>query len=195
MKIKLLSASLLALALQLPVVHAEEAMSGAEKPAVAEAALLSVEASVAAIDHDTREVTLETDDGESVTVTVGPEARNLDQVEVGDRVEVQYYQAVAVEVLAPSDIQPSAGMVSRMERAPEGEKPGAMLLEETTVTAIIDAIDRNKEQVTLTGPGGETKTVKVRNPANLEKVAVGDQVRITYTKGFAVDVREKSAEE
>lgn len=195
MKIKLLSASLLALALQLPVVHAEEAMSGAEKPAVAEAALLNVEASVAAIDHDTREVTLETDDGESVTVTVGPEARNLDQVEVGDRVEVQYYQAVAVEVLAPSDIQPSAGTVSRMERAPLGEKPGAMMMQETTVTAIIDAIDRDNEQVTLTGPGGETKTVKVRNPDNLEKVAVGDQVRITYTKGFAVDVREKSAEE
>ena len=61
---------------------------------------------------------------------------------------------------------------------------------ELSVVATIDAIDKDAETVTLKGPEGNTKTVKVRNPANLEKVAVGDQVMITLTRAVAVDVTE-----
>jgi len=37
--------------------------------------------------------------------------------------------------------------------------------------------------------------VKVRNPDNLDKVAVGDKVVITYTQAVAVDMTEKPAAE
>jgi ABC-type sulfate/molybdate transport systems ATPase subunit len=66
---------------------------------------------------------------------------------------------------------------------------------ELSVVATIDAINKEAETVTLTGPAGTTKTVKVRNPANLEKVAVGDQVMITLTRAVAVDVTEAPASE
>ena len=61
--------------------------------------------------------------------------------------------------------------------------------------ATIDAIDKAAETVTLKGPAGNSKTVKVNNPANLEKVAVGDRVIIGLTRSIGVEVTETPAEE
>jgi hypothetical protein len=47
--------------------------------------------------------------------------------------------------------------------------------------------------VTLRGPEGDTETVKARDPANLDRVAVGDLVDITYTEAVAVEVKSVSA--
>jgi hypothetical protein len=63
------------------------------------------------------------------------------------------------------------------------------------VVATIEAINKEKETVTLKGPEGKMKTVKVRNPANLEKVAVGDRVMITLTQAVAIDVTGAPAKE
>ncbi len=46
--------------------------------------------------------------------------------------------------------------------------------------------------MTFKGPGGETRTVKVRDPAKLQGVSVGDMVDITYAEAIAVKV-EKAA--
>src|SRR6267142_5214149 len=42
------------------------------------------------------------------------------------------------------------------------------------------ATERQSSVVTLLGPGGEYQVVRVRNPAYLKNVVVGDQVVITY---------------
>ena len=41
-----------------------------------------------AIDYASRTVTLKTDSGKSVTLQVGPQAKNFNQVKVGDKVKV-----------------------------------------------------------------------------------------------------------
>ena len=56
---------------------------------------------------------------------------------------------------------------------------------------VIEAIDKENETVTVKGPAGNSNTVKVRNPDNLDKVAIGDKVRVTYTEGLAVKVTEE----
>lgn len=43
--------------------------------------------------------------------------------------------------------------------------------------------------VTLTGPEGNSRTIKARDPANLKKVQVRDLVDITYSEAQAVAVR------
>ena len=63
-----------------------------------------------------------------------------------------------------------------------------MAVNSVTVNTTIDANDKTAETVTLKGPKGNTQVVKVRDPANLEKVAVGDHVIITYTEALAVKV-------
>jgi len=58
------------------------------------------------------------------------------------------------------------------------------------VTAKIKAIDKKNNTVTLKGPKGNLKTVKVKDPSNLDKVKVGDLVQITYTEALAIGVEE-----
>ena len=98
-------------------------------------------------------------------------------------------------MLGPDEAELGAGAVTAAGTAEPGEKPAGAEITEMTVVAVIEAIDKENEQVTLKGPQGGTKTVKVRNPANLDKVAVGDKVRITYTRALAVNVTEQPAAE
>lgn len=196
MKSKLLITTLLALNIGLPAVHAaEEGTAGAEKPAVGAATLITLSATVTAINQDTREVTLKDADGNEQTITVGEAVKNLRQVKVGDQVDVAYYESVNVEVLGPEQAEPDATAMSALETAEPGQKPAGALATELSIIATIDAINKDAETVTLTGPEGKSKTVKVRNLANLEKVAVGDKVLITLTRAVAVDVTGAPASE
>ncbi len=162
-----------------------------ERPARLDAALVKLEATVAAVDQKTRKVTLKDADGETVTITAGEEVKNLAQVEVGDKVSVEYLEMVAMEVMPPGDVEMGAMTTAAKKTAPLGEKPAGAVVQETTVMTVIDTIDKENELVTLKGPDGSTKTVKARNPANLEKIAVGDKVRVTYVTALAITVTEK----
>lgn len=191
MKSILLITALVALSIGFPAVHAgDEGGAGTEHPAVGAASLIMLSATVTAVNQETREVTLKGADGKELAITVGEEVKNLPQVAVGDQVEVAYYESVNVEVLGPEQAEPGATAMSALETAEPGQKPAGAMATELSVVATIDAIDKDAETVTLKGPEGNTKTVKVRNPANLEKVAVGDQVMITLTRAVAVDVTE-----
>ena len=126
-----------------------------------------------------------------MTITADDEVKNLDQVEVGDRVAVEYLEMVAMEVLPAGDTEMTATAAAAKVSAPPGEKPADAVIQETQVITVIAAIDKESELVTLKGPKGDTKTVKVRDPANLERVVVGDKVLITHTTAIAVVVTEK----
>jgi hypothetical protein len=196
MKSRLLITALLALNIGLPVAHAsEEGGAEAANPTVGAANLITLNATVAAVNQETREVTLKDADGNELTITAGEDVKNLPQVEVGDHVEVAYYESVNIELLGPEQAERGAAAMSALETAEPGQKPAGAMATEVSVVATIDAINKEAETVTLTGPEGNTKTVKVRNPANLEKVAVGDQVMITLTRAVAVDVTEAPANE
>ncbi len=202
MKLKILSVCLAALVIGIAgcdsgkQAEAEKAPTTGmqeQKPAVGEAVLLTMEATVAAINHDTREVTLENAEGKTVEITVSEDVKNLPQVEAGDTVTVEYMEAVSVEVMGAEGVEPGAAAATAMGTAEPGERPAGAEVQELVVVAVIEAIDRENEQVTLKGPEGNSKTVKVRDPANLEKVAVGDNVMITYTRALAINVTEKSS--
>jgi hypothetical protein len=172
---------------------AEESTPSApqEKAHVMEESSVTMEATVTAINQETREVTLENEAGESVTFIASDEVRNLAQVNVGDKLSVDYLEAVEIQVLNPEEAEVGAEGVAAAGRAELGEKPAGAAVSETTVVLLIEAIDKEMETVTLKGPKGNSKTVKVRNPDNLDKAAVGDKVRITYTEGLAIKVTEK----
>lgn len=187
LRIRLALAASIALVAFASMLHAAEE----ERPARLDAALMKMEATVAAVDQKTREVTLKDADGKTVTITAGVDVKNLAQVEVGDRVEVEYLEMVAMEVLPARDAEIAAMTTTAKKTAPLGEKPAGTMAQETTLITVIEAIDKENELVTLKGPEGYTKTVRARNPANLEKIAVGDKVRVTYTTALAITVTEK----
>jgi hypothetical protein len=74
--------------------------------------------------------------------------------------------------------------------AEPGERPGGLETTQVTITASIEAIDKEQSLVTLKGPEGDVETVKVMDPKNLDKVKVGDRIAITYTEALAISVEE-----
>jgi len=155
-------------------------------------AVVTKTATVEAIDQKTRMVTLRMADGETTTFRVSPEVRNLPQVKKGDEVTASYYESVAVRLLAPGEAKPGVTTADEVTRAEPGQMPAGGVATTTTITATVTKIDRKKQTATLRGPEGKSVTVKVRNPANLEKVKEGDLVEITYTEALAISV-EKAA--
>ena len=166
----------------------QETAAPMEKPHITEESYLTLEATVTAINQETREVTLEKADGESISFIASDEVQNLAQVNVGDKLSVEYMEAIEIQVLGPDEAEVGAEGVAGASRADLGEKPA---VSETTVVVVIEAIDKENETVTVKGPAGNSNTVKVRNPDNLDKVAIGDKVRVTYTEGLAVKVTEE----
>ncbi len=69
------------------------------------------------------------------------------------------------------------------------EKPGALVVDEVTVTAVVKAVDHEKRTVTLALPGGETKTFTVPKEAvNFPQVQVGDEVKAGYIQSVGIFV-------
>lgn len=150
--------------------------------------LVHATAVVKAVNQKTRMVTLQRSDGSEIKFKAGEEVRNLPQVKVGDEVKVTYYESLAYEVKKPGEGTPGTEVVEGAGRAKLGEKPGAAAGRATTMTATIAGIDKAAGTVTLKTPEGELNTVKARNPANLDRVTVGDLVEITYTEAFGISV-------
>jgi hypothetical protein len=167
----------------------EQSSSEAKKPTIKKENVVTVHATVEAIDLDTRVVRLKGPKGNVFDLKVGEEAKNLPQVKVGDVVTAKYYESLAVEVKKPGE---SGGVTASgaVATAEPGAKPAGVVASQVTVTATVEAIDRKKTHVTLKGPEGDSVKVKVQDPKNLKNVKVGDQVVITYTEALAISVEK-----
>jgi hypothetical protein len=183
----LAAAFVLVLSLAVAGAQDKKAAGTAEKPKVVKEREAVMTATVEAIDLEKRLVTLKGPKGEKKTIAVGPEARNLPQLKVGDLVTVKYYESMAVEVIKPGDAT-GAGQSSAIVRAKPGERPGGMATRTATVTATVTAIDKKKGTVTLKGPEGNLVTAKAEDPKNLDKIKVGDELLITITEALAISV-------
>jgi Cu/Ag efflux protein CusF len=159
-----------------------------EELKVERSGMLQATATVEAVDMATRMVTLKNPDGSSFEFFAGKEVVNLPQVMVGDKVSVVYSEALAVRMAKPGEVRDET--MQGVARALPGEKPGVLDVIETTVTAEIKDIDKTNEKVTLKFPDGKLQVVKVKDPANLEKVVVGDTIVITITKAMAISVQK-----
>ena len=153
---------------------------------VEESALISTHATVEAIDHKTRVVTVKGPEGNTSTFRVDDSVKNLDQVKVGDRITVDYYQSLAMEVVKVGTAQ--SGQESVVDTAEPGEKPAIATAKKTTIVATIEAIDRAAPSITLKDSKGNVTKVKVRHPERLKLVKVGDTLKITYREAIAVAV-------
>jgi hypothetical protein len=70
-----------------------------DKPGIVATRSGQITATVTAIDHDTRVVSLTGSNGNVVTLQVAPQAQGLDKVQVGDQVVIGYAEAVQISVV------------------------------------------------------------------------------------------------
>jgi hypothetical protein len=159
-----------------------------EKPYLYTSTTAEVTAKVQAINHETRLVTLLRADGSTVTFTASDEARNLDQVMVGDIVHAKYVESISIEVVANEGMEPESHELAAIARTEEGQMPGLAAFDAQVVTATVEDINIEANTFKLKGPDGNVTEYVARNPDNLKKAAVGDLVIITIAESMAISV-------
>jgi hypothetical protein len=150
--------------------------------------LLTVTATVEAVDQAKRIVTLKGPEGDVFDVKVGKEVRNLKQVKAGDLVVAKYFEAVAIEVKKGGVGIRSAESQTAVSRAQKGQRPAGAIATTTTVVANVLKVDDAKQIVTVEGPNRRSVKVKVKDPLVLQQIKPGEQVELVITEAFAIAV-------
>lgn len=120
--------------------------------------------------------------------------KNFAEIKVGDRFDVVYEMAIAVELVKVKNPGAVGEQVSTSTvTAPQGDKPGMITTNTVTATANVEAIDSAKSIVSLKGPQGNIFKVKVKNADLLKDIAVNDQVKVIYTEAIAAVVSALAA--
>jgi hypothetical protein len=185
-------AAALSLAFAVAPLHAQTggAVVGTAPGMAVAAQTVKVTATITAIDKATRDVTLKGPQGNLLTVTAGPDVKNFDKLKVGDSVDMQYVEALTLE------LKKGGGMVvGRTEKADKvgaqkGETPGGAVGRQVTVVADVVNVDPAKQVVTLKGPK-QTVDLHIADPEQFKRIAKGDQVEAKYTQALAVAVDPK----
>lgn len=146
-------------------------------------------ATVDSINATNREVVLRREDGSLTSYICGPDVRNFDQIEVGDRVNVTLADELAV-ALVEGDQPPASVSSTVVVRAPVGAKPGGKVMDTVGFTARVVTVDYEQRLVTLLMPDGRNKTVKVGPDINLAKVNPGDIVGVRLTRAMVLTVEK-----
>jgi lipopolysaccharide export LptBFGC system permease protein LptF len=167
--------------------------AGSAKPIVIDAAVTDnryqlYEGEVVKIDKKTRTITFKNKDGESKFVA-GPDITNFAQIKKGDRVNVSYELAVAIELIkTKSDGVRTKVETNTVTKSKADEKPSETIANKTTIIADIVEVNREKKLVSVKGPSGKITTVTVKNPALLADINVGEQVKVIYFDAMAASI-------
>jgi hypothetical protein len=168
-------------------------MAFAQTPGtVTKSDMVSASATIQAIDSTTRSVTLRTEKGEEDTFKVGPDMKRFDELKVGDKVKVTYYESIVFQLRKPGE-KPTAPADDVAISAAKGKLPGGTVSAQQKTTVTVKAIDPKVPSITVVTEDGRTVTRKVDNPKNLEGVKVGDRIDITYTQALLVGIDRAAA--
>ncbi len=143
---------------------------------------------VISIDAKTRTVVVEGEQGRQVSIAAPVDSPNFDNIKVGDPVVATYYESVALAIAPVADAKPGAFGAAAVSTAPPGGTPGAAMVEQIQLRAVVKAVDPKTRSVTLDVPAGGERTLKVGEAIDLEKVKVGEQVSVTLTRALAISI-------
>lgn len=147
---------------------------------------------VVGIEPDTRTVWLKDPHGKVVQVVVGEEARNFDQLKLGDVVKAEYSQAITL-TLVKEGATVGAHENSTLERAPLGAKPGGTATRQITIMANVTAVNTHSGVVTLKGPQGNSVDLVVQDPDQLRRIKKGDHMQVVYNEAVAISVEPEAS--
>ena len=156
------------------------------KAAVGE--VVQLQGKIKSVNKKERSVVVVGASGNELYMVLGEEARNFDQIRVGDLVTLTYAQALALKLLKVEN----NGIRERVEstdavRAKPGEKSAGAIERTVRVIANVVAVNHKAGTVTLRGPKRTVELV-VNDPAQLKEIKVGNQVEAEYVEAVALEV-------
>jgi hypothetical protein len=151
-------------------------------------------ATIQAIDATTRSITLRDETGVEDTYVAGPEIARFDELKVGDTVKMTYYESVFLQVRKAGDAagttgaKPADATLDAAVTRGKGALPGVTAAVQEKMTVTVKTIDPALPSLTVTTPDGRTITRKIEDKKNLEGIAVGDLIDVTYTRALLTSV-------
>ena len=145
---------------------------------------------ISGIDKSARMLTVKNDAGDTRTIQVPTEVKAFDKLKKGDKIDVDYTEAIALSMLPPGT-KPSASEKEAMART--GKEAGIMG-KQVSISAEILEVDAAGNKVVLKGPKGNARVVHVQDPdmqAKLPSLKPGQVVQITYTEATALAIQPK----
>jgi Cu/Ag efflux protein CusF len=171
-------------------VHAAQEKDGAAKggkPGAVVVDVVKLTGTVKAVDMEKKTATVEGSGGRTVVVNA-KNARNLDQVKVGDKVNLEFVEELALYV-RKSDAPPSASEAQMVALAPKGQKPAGLMAQTIELTGNVESVDAKKRTIEVKGPAGNVRTFKVDKAVkNFGQIKKGDQVVLRFTEAVALSV-------
>ena len=150
--------------------------------------MITIHATVEKVDLEKRKVKLLLEDGKKKTFKVDKSVQNLSQVKVGDHLNISCTEELLI-LVGKSNETPGAAEAQEIGVAPKGAKPAMVMVDTSTLSAKILAVDVATRHVTLEEPDGKKKTVKVsKKVQNLDKLQAGTTVDMLMTESVVVDI-------
>jgi hypothetical protein len=192
-KVSGIAVSLLAVgAAALPFVSVPAMGQAAGMAGLGESDTISLRATVTAIDQASRIVTLTGPAGNSLTMQVGEQVRNLGQVKVGDKVIVRYHGSIAYVLAPPGTKLPDNSVTGAVVGAAPGQSPAGVAAAKLVVTGLVVGVDPTAYTVQLVNPsGGQIRQVSVVTPEGrqaMKSIKVGDTITAIVSEAMAISV-------
>jgi hypothetical protein len=187
--------SALALALPLPSLPAADAPPAKSTYLPGREVVKTVAATIEAINFETREVTLKGRLGNVFTVTAEPQIVRLNEFKVGDEIVLDYSVSMAAEIRPPTKEELAKPLVVTEDATKHQatQTPGVEGYKIVEAVVTVEGLDRQTQTVTVKGPKGNYVTVKVKDPATIEKLKLGDTAFVVYSESFALRLEKASA--
>jgi hypothetical protein len=144
--------------------------------------------SVLNVDRDKRTLVFKDPAGDQIKVQVPPDLTGFDQLKRGDRIDIAYYDSVAVAFPRQGAAHPVAEVRARVEPA----HPGGIVGREVTVAAEVINVDTKDRSVELKLPSGQMQNVVVTDPAlqgQLKDLRPGQTATVTYTEAMTASIQ------
>ena len=168
---------------------ADSGKSQKKKPKpVSETHTQTSKATIEAIDHDARLVTLKGKDDTYETLYVGPQIKRFDELQVGQTVTFKYTEAVVYELRRAGEPAPASSSSGEKVESHATAKPSGTITNRETATVTVKAADAKTGALTIQTEDGHQMSMLVKDKNKLKNVHPGDKIVITYTDALAVSV-------
>jgi hypothetical protein len=190
------SAFVILLAIVLPMsaqaAHHETAVAQDEVETSGRAVAVELVALVTAIDLETREVTLQGPDGETVTIHAPETVTKLENVSVGDQLVVTYLAALEGELRAPTEEELAEPWLELEDEAvsTDPEQIGTAGARIIRAVVTIEGMNREFGTVTVKDSRGKLHVIGDVEADKMEGVTLGQTLVLVFAEALAISLEK-----
>lgn len=162
--------------------------AGAQQKPVTKANVVTVNATIQAIDQTARAVTIRDDAGNEDTLDVSQDMPRFNELKVGQKVNLTFYESIVFQLVKPGEKASGTSFEAALNRA-KSTLPAGSVATQDKMTVTVKAVDPAVPSITVATEAGRVVTRKIEDKNLLTNVKPGDRIDITYTRAMLANVQ------